>query len=271
MSSKTALKRIHVLGTAWFVTCAVFLLALALHQAGFKWWIIFSFSGYSLVFFLFFVNVYVFAIFRGVTRHQTSLEHPLTTSSYYIAFYDLCPFLGSLAGFLCSVTLPELGLMGILSTIAEGTLTFTFLVWILLDPLLGFCENLMPQCALCRKQRLQAEAEQKRIKEEEKQRLMTSLEQKEADNVRLWNETLGPVAARLTEMLSHQNLDEQARQIVAQAGAQAWQLGGIICMRHLHQIVLSKTKHIDVDYLALWWDGIGTWQKPHFSQLVHNH
>jgi hypothetical protein len=268
MSSKTALKRIHVLGTIWFVTCAMFLLSLALHQAGFRWWIVFSFSGYSLVFFLFFINVYVFAIFRGVSRHQTILEHPLTTSTYYIAFYDLSPFLGSLAGFLCSITLPELGILGILSTVAEGTLTFTFLVWIFFDPLLGFIENLLPQCARHRKQRLAAEDEQKRLKEEEKQQLLASLEQKEAQNLRLWNETLEPTADRLAELLCRTHLDEQAYRTIVQAGAQAWQLGGIICMRHLHQMVLNKTKQLEVDCLALWWDGIGTWQKPHFSQLV---
>lgn len=271
MSSNKALKRIHVLGTAWFVTCAVFLLSLALHQAGFKWWVVFSFSGYSLVFFLFFVNVYVFAIFRGVSRHQTILEHPLTTSTYYIAFYDLSPFLGSLAGLLCSLTLPELGIMGILSTVAEGTLAFTFLVWIFFDPLLGFIENLMPQCAGHRKQRLQAEAEVKRLKEEEKQQLLTTLEKKEADSIRLWNKTLGPVADQIAELLSHPHLDEQARLIITQAGARAWQLGGIICMRHLHQMVLDKTGPVEMDYLALWWDGIGTWQKPHLSRLVHIH
>jgi hypothetical protein len=269
ISSKTTLKRIHVLGTIWFVTCAIFLLSLALHQAGFKWWVVFSFSGYSLVFFLFFVNIYVFAIFRGVSRHQTILEHPLTTSAYYIVLYDVSPFLGSVAGFLCSITLPELGILGILSTVAEGTLTFTFLVWIVFDPLLGFIENLLPQCAQHRKQRLEAEAEQKRLKEEEKQQLLASLEQKEAQDIRLWNQTLEPTAGQLAELLSRPHLlDEQAHRTIVQAGAQAWQLGGIICMRHLHQMVLNKTGQIEMDYLALWWDGIGTWQKPHFSQLV---
>jgi len=265
------LKRIHVVGTGWFVLCALYLLIIALRQAGLKWWVVFSFSGYLLTIFLFLLNVYLFAIFRGVSRIQNALEHPLTTSTYYIGFYDLCPFLGILAGLVCYLT-PEMkpNLQATIPLICEGTLYFTFLVWILIDPLLGVVELMLPECAHYRRIRIQAAAEEKRQKQIENQALLENLEKQEAENLRIWNQELGLLADQTALILNQSARKENARAIIIKAGAKAWRLGGMVCMRYFHQLVKQKITQPYPDFISIWWDGIGSWRMPPLQQTLRS-
>lgn len=262
-------KRIHVLGTGWFVLCALYLLIVALHQAGLKWWVVFSFSGYMLITFLFLLNVYLFAIFRGVSRTQNALEHPLTTSIYYVGFYDLCPFLGSLAGAFCYLTPGmDLNLQATIPLMCEGTLSFTFLVWILLDPVLGVAELMLPECAHYRRIRIQFAAEEKRQKQIENQALLKKLEKQEAENLRIWNQELESLANQAALILNQSARKENARVIIIEAGAKAWRLGGLVCMRYFHQLVRQKTHLSCPDFVSIWWDGIGNWRTPPIQRTL---
>lgn len=257
------LKRVHVSGTAWFAFCALYLLIVVMRQVGLKWWVVFSFSSYALITFLFLLNVYLFAIFRGASRTQNTLEHPLTTSGYYIAFYDLCPLLGSISGFICywmpgmNMTLPMA-----FSMMCEGTLTLTFLVWIVTDPLLGIAELMLPECTHYRKVRIQTAAEEKQRKQLENQQLLERLETLEAENLRIWERQLQPLAEKAAILLNQSNHRENARPVILEAGAKAWRLGGIVCMRYFHKMLRDKITQPYPDFVAVWWDGIGNWRMP---------
>ena len=72
MTTKQALKLTHMASTSLFMACIVYVPALALRQAGFKWWLIFSLSGHSVVAVLLLVSVYLFALFREVGQASAS-------------------------------------------------------------------------------------------------------------------------------------------------------------------------------------------------------
>lgn len=267
LSLRKYLKRIHVAGTLWIALCAILLLVMSLRQAGVQWWIVFSVSGFSGILFFMLLTIYLFAFFRGVIRTQTALEHPLTTSYTYILFYDLCPFLGSLAGLASLLNVPDISASERLSTVAEGTLTMTFLVWIILDPIIGSIELLIPECAAHRRQRL-AEAQELKLKRKaERQRLLQEAMEYEKINQAKWEQTYEPMADKLAALLSSPNPHHpEVRRAVVATGAQAWRLGGVNGMQFLQKMVRQKLAaqgHVgDWDMLAFWWDGIGTWRKP---------
>ena len=265
MTSKKFLKRIHVCGTLWFLLCAATLLVFSLRQAGFDWWLIFSISGYSAVLLLFFATIYLFAVYQGVVRNQTAAEHPLSTSLYYIALYDLAPFLGSMAGLLSLST--DTPFLLIVNTVAEGTLMATFLVWIIFDPAIGLVETFLPESGAHRKHRLAQVRQQKQRQKEEGQELLRKLELKEKDLQNHWNELFEPMAKETVELLCSPhtpNADVRAR--IVELGASAWKTGEITCMRYFHQMILgllaASPQKPAIDYPAIWWDGIGTWRKP---------
>lgn len=265
MTSKKFLKRIHVCGTLWFLLCAATLLIISLYHAGFDWWLIFSISGYSAVLLFFIVTVYLFAVYQGVVRTQTAVEHPLSTSLYYTALYDMAPFLGSAAGLMSlPVNTPWIFTV---NTIAEGTLITTFLVWIVFDPVIGLVEMCLPESAASRKLRLAKMRQQKQHQKEAGQKLLRELERKESDLQAEWNRLFEPMATEAVELLSDPlppSADVQAR--LVELGALAWKTGGVTCMRYFHQIILTRLQASNqrpaIDYPSVWWDGIGTWRKP---------
>ncbi len=143
MTAKRLLKRIHLVATVWFVLCVAYLLATALRQVGFRWWLVFSLSGYSTAVIFLLVSLYLFAFFRGAGRDRyIEIEHPLTSADCYLGFYVSAPLLGGLAAILATADAPETGRF--LFSVALGTLGTTFLVWIVLDPLVGMAETLLP-------------------------------------------------------------------------------------------------------------------------------
>lgn len=265
MTSKKFLKRIHVCGTLWFLLCAATLLIFSLYHAGFEWWLIFSISGYSAVLLFFTVTVYLFAVYQGVVRNQTAVEHPLSTSLYYIALYDLAPFLGALAGL---ISLPfDTPWTFILNTVAEGTLITTFLVWIIFDPIIGLFETFLPQSAAHRRQRLAHMRQQKLLQKEEGQKLLRELECKEKSLQENWNRIFEPMAKEAAQLLCSQlSPTPEMRARIIELGAIAWKTGKITCMQYFHKMILAQlltsAQKPAIDYPAIWWDGIGTWRKP---------
>lgn len=143
MTAKRILKRIHLAATVWFLACVGYLLATALRQAGLQWWLAFSLSGYSTLFIFLLVSLYLFAFVRGAGRDgHVEIEHPLTSANCYLGFYVAAPLLGGLAAVLGAGDTWENPKFPF--SVAMGTLGTTFFVWIVLDPLIGIVEMLLP-------------------------------------------------------------------------------------------------------------------------------
>ncbi len=215
------------------------------------------------------VSLYLFAIFRGISSSQTvEIEHPLTSTPYYAAFYILTPFLGGLAGCLGGVA-GTYSINQFLLGIALGTLGVTFMVWVILDPLIGLLEMLLPTSRKHRAVRLaQARAEREQRQRDRQQLLKQVLEQEETAR-RRWRELLEPEAERLAGLLINDRADlQQAEREAVGIGVRAWQTGGLTCMKELRDtaIKLVRQKTSDqavIDYISFWWDGIGNWRaKP---------
>lgn len=265
MTMQKLLKRIHILGTAWFLFCAAALLVISLRQAGVNWWLIFSISGYSVVLFTFLLAFYLFALFRGVVRAQCVEEHPLSTSPAYLFMYDTAPFWGAVAGLVVSFGVADWTAAA--RMITEGTLGMTFVTWVILDSMVGAGESMLPKSILHRSKRLaHARAEKQRI-QKENAALLESLERSEVNLRRNWEETFRDIAASLAELYCSGKSDiQQVKQLAVETGAKAWQVGKLPCMRFVQQMILSEMNRCSgewrIDFPAIWWDGIGSWRRP---------
>jgi len=265
MNRRNVLKQVHFASTAWFVLSVGYILVLALRQAGFHWWIIFSLSGYSALIVFLLISLYLFAVYRGVARSEkTEIEHPLTTSIYYSVFYDVSPFLGVLAG--------GLGVLGVskvtdyLLVAAYGCFWATFLVWIIVDPAAGLIEMLSSSSREHRRKRL---AQAKAMYEEErlaKQCLLAEVQAKEElERVRC-GEILRPYAEKLADLVATVETTGEYGEVEAVGiGVNAWQVGGLNCMRQLHSLAMEICSRkyqnaMIIDYITAWWDGVGSWR-----------
>jgi hypothetical protein len=261
------LRTLHGVNTIWFIVCLAYLMIMALHQAGFRWWVIFSLSGYSAVLVFVLISLYLFALFRGVSRNrQVEPEHPLTCSDSYMVLYTAGPFLGGIAGCLSGIG-PE-GDIQFLHRVALGTFVTTFLVWVILDPSLAVIEGLFPTSRKHRTQRLARREAERREREIRRQQVLAQVLETEQTHRRLWQQALEPYARELAALLNTDvEMFSKARARAIEIGAEAWRLGGIGCMRQLREMTeTSRMKRFSreplVDYLSYWWDGIGTWRGP---------
>lgn len=266
MTIRRALKLTHLLSTAWFLVCVIYILTLALRQVGFNWLLIFSLSGHSAVVILVLVSLYLFALFRGVGgAQQIEIEHPLTTTSHYMGLYVAAPLLGGLAGVL--------GMIGVhdsarfLLGVAFGTLGTTFAVWVVVDPLAGLIEMLLPASRKHRSERLAKVEAERRARQEKREQLLAEAFAREERDRQRWQQTLQPRAEQLATLLACDAPGVAgAEREAVHIGAEAWRLGGLTCMRQLHDmaIAIRKAKGHDktTDYIAYWWDGIGDWRRP---------
>jgi len=262
---RNILKLVHFSSTAWFILCIAYILILALRQGGASWWVIFSLSGHSALVVFLVISLYLFAVFRGVDRSQKiETEHPLTSTAYYTVFYDISPFLGSLAGIMAAAGV-HTGRDVVLS-IALGTFGTTFFVWVIVDPAIAYLERLFPTSRRHRLQRLaQIKAEKHKQQEAQRQLLADILAQEEQDHKRWWG-SLQPCAERIVQLLSDENVpDKKAHEEAIEFGVRAWRMGGLNCMRYLHKMVtetcrISRRDSAIIDYLSTWWDGVGNWR-----------
>jgi len=258
-------RAVHFVSTGWFILCVGYVVVLALRQVGLDWWVIVSLSGHWMLTVLLLVSVYLFAIFRGIgSGHSLKAEHPLTSTDYYMVFYDISPFLGALGGALGFLGTDRVSQFA--AGVSVGTLLTTFLVWVIVDPAVGFVESMLPASRRCRLGRV-AEARALRVeREQQRQRLLAELLARDRQNRCAWERTLQPLAKELAEVLTHDTSDaREAESRVVALGARAWQTGGLDCMRQLHSMTLVECGHKDSgrrtsDYLSAWWDGIGSWR-----------
>jgi hypothetical protein len=270
MSRRKALKLVHFATTGWFALSSGYILVFALRQAGFHWWVIFSLSGYSLLIIFLLISLYLFALFRGVARSQKAeLEHPLTASAYYSFFYDLSPFLGGLSGSFGAIGVSTV--TDYLLVVAYGTFSATFFVWIIIDPLAGMVEMILPSSRAQWRRRL---AEARALRERQRltrRRLLADIEAREQEEYARWDTVLGPYADRLVA-LACGSFGEQREREAVDIGVTAWQIGGFNCMRRLHAMAMDRYRAncgepAVVDYISLWWDGVGSWRSPWFSEV----
>ena len=265
MNQRNKWKLVHFASTAWFMLALGYILVLALRQVGFHWWIIFSLSGHSAIFVFLLISLYLFAIFRGIDRSQKiEIEHPLTSTSYYVAFYDVSPLLGGLAGYIGSIGVSRISELA--SGIALGTLTTTFLMWIVVDPAIAFVERILPGSRKNRVERLaHARALRQKRQEQQKRLLAEILALNEQEHSR-WQEALKPQAEKLAGLLAANKTDfEQAERKAVEIGLNAWQIGGLSCMQELRNMAIAICKQRNrnnntIDYIPAWWDGIGNWR-----------
>lgn len=258
-------KRLHLFGIVWFLLCSAFLFVFSLYQMGFHWWVTFSISSYSAVIVLFLMTIYLFSIYKGVVRNSNSIEHPLTTSPYYVLLYDLAPFLGSIAGlFAISFSQPILFMF---STAAQGTLVMTFVMWILLDSLAGLIESSFPQSIRHRKNRVAEMQEKKRLQALERQKLLEQIDLQEKQSRSELTLLFQPYAVEVADLLCGLSGNAQTVQKrIIELGALAWHQGGLLAMQFFYTLIFEEVKeritHPSVDFVTLYWDGIGNWRRP---------
>ncbi|MHC4396301.1 MAG: hypothetical protein ACYS1A_11670 [Planctomycetota bacterium] len=269
MSQRKTLKLVHFGGTFWFILCVGYILALTLRQAGFHWWVIFSLSGHSALLIFLLISLYLFAIFRGAGRSQKiEAEHPLTSTNQYTVFYLITPVLGGLAGWLGMIGTDTVGqfLMGI----ALGTFGTTFLVWVILDPVTGMLEIVLPVSRKHRAERLVQAKAQKEQRLKNRKRLIAEIMAREEQDRDRWQRILQPEAEKLAGLLIADRSDfikKRAERKAVDIGVNAWQIGGLSCMQQLHDMTMNlcQKKHKEltvIDYVSSWWDGVGRWQNP---------
>ena len=192
---------LHLIGLIWLGFSLLYITIVALRRAGVEWWVIFSLSGYSALLFAMLISLYLFAIYRGVARTQKiEIEHPLTTSEYYIIFYVTAPMLGGLTALFSGIdgaTAPEF-----LLDICFASLASAFLVWVIVDPLAGFVEVLTPQGLKHRSIRLTQAKEERERKQKERELLLNEVIKKEEQDLQSRQQLLAPMAERLAELLT---------------------------------------------------------------------
>ena len=267
MPGHKKLASIHIASTTWFILCVSYVGILALRQAGVKWWILFSLTGYGILIAFMLISLYLFAIFRGISSSQKlNVEHPLTCTTQYAFFYVATPFLGAIAGYLGMIGVDTVSQL--LLGITLGTLATTFLVWIIVDPFVGLLEMFLPNSRKHRALRLAKAKAEREQKQRDNQRLLAEISEGECSERRHWQELMKPHAEKLAVLLVVNGNDyKQAEHEAAGIGVRAWQIGGLSCMRELRDMALAicrdKYSNRDiVDYIAFWWDGIGNWRSP---------
>jgi hypothetical protein len=270
MSQRKVLKLVHLAGTVWFILCVGYILVLALRQAGFQWWVIFSLAGHSALLIFLLISLYLFAVFRGVGKSQKiELEHPLTSTNYYVVLYVIAPFLGGLAG--CLGMIGKNRIEHFVLGIALGTIGATFLVWVIVDPVTGLLEMLLPTSRKHWVERLAQAKAQKEKRQKDRERLLADVLANEELARRGWQETLKPQAEKLAGLLITSGTDlKEAEHEAVDIGVNAWQIGGLSCMRQLRDMAMAicrqRNQNRDiVDYIPVWWDGIGSWRNPPFG------
>ena len=267
MNTRKTLSSVHLTSTIWFMLCTGYVFILVLKQAGFNWLVIFSLSGHLALLVMLLVSLYLFSIFRGTGDSSTMQnEHPLTSTMYYMAFYVSAPLLGAIAGLLGMIGETRIEVLS--GGIALGTIGATFLTWIVVDCIAGSAELLTPQARKHRAQRLTDIKLRKQQKQTKREQLLADVLEEEKKSNRLWQQALSPQAERLATLLDAGEDDfTEAEKEAIRLGLEAWRMGGLNCMRELHSMAVKVFKQqynerSFVDYISLWWDGVGMWRSP---------
>ncbi|MDD5457931.1 MAG: hypothetical protein PHF37_00845 [Phycisphaerae bacterium] len=231
-------------------------------QSGQRWWIVIPLSGYSVIIIIMVVSLQFFSTLRAGKRVAAE-EHPLTTSPYYLVFYDAAPLLGAILGSIIATN--TYNAYQYLLTLVMGSLFMTFFTWVVADPLLQTGEMYLPSSRKLRQQRIEMIRAENRKRQEANERLLAQLEADSIIEEQVWQKRLEPAANELCELFASQEWAEECRMQAIEYGVKAWQMGGLGCMKKMHDLALEKyrQKYSDpqpAEMLEIWWDGIGSWQ-----------
>lgn len=268
-SKKRTLRRIikiiHLSNSALFIAGAIYIFIYTFHKAGRNWLFVASLSGYSIMMVLFLFSFYLFAVYRGISSNQNvKEEHPLTTNLTYLLFYNISPLYGIFLVWLISFN--RYTAADYLLRMSIGSVAATFLIWIIIDPVIGLLEMLLPSSRSHRTLRIAQSQEEKKREYEERQKLLSDIQINEQNNRLKWQQMLEKDAEELANLISiGQSYDKELENRVIELGVKAFRIGGIECMKHL----LFMAKEIcgrkpcvvrNIDYISIWWDGIGNWR-----------
>ena len=262
MKSKS-LKLLHFFSTALLIASVAYIIVLSLIERGVEWWVIFTLSGPSLVIAFVMTSVYLFAFFKGASRKQEALEHPLTSDPFYLVMYDCAPFLGILTGIIgmIGITDPQEYLTGVCYTI----FAVTFFVWIILDPALSIAEGLTSTSKSLRFNRIKVAKEKKQQEQIERDNLLSTVLAKIETNQKQWHDQLAQKPKALIDIAkSYRLTDRKGECLAVDIGVEAWQIGGQQCMKYLIELTKeeldnTQTNPLYVNHIAYWWNGIGNW------------
>lgn len=257
MTTRRILKLLHAASTGWFVIATGYIFVLTLREAGVRTWLIYSLSGQSAALLFLLVSAYLFAVFRGSSRHLASdIEHPLTSSRQYMAFYSLMPFLGGIAGAICmydSESFEQIFVAAVL-----GTLGCTFVLWIIVDPIIAITETLLPAGRAHRIARIEAAKAERLAIQNRHDELFAQIESQEAANRQMWKDWLETNSAALVDLAGNAIQKSTAGRII-ELGLEAWKLGGNDCMTCLFEMTTRNDSRAG-EYISSLWDGIGNWK-----------
>lgn len=265
MTVKRTLKLIHLTGTMLFLASIGFILVLALRERDVSWWVIFSLSGHTALMGLLLVSVYLFAMFRGISGSPEVEEHPLTSSGYYMLLYVCSPYLGFAAGIIAMIGVSSF--RAILLNVSLGTFFSTFAGWVVIDPLVGLIESALPASRRHRAVRVEVVRKEKEKLEAARKLVLEQVLKAEEISRNAWKEELTVHAEELASLSVCGSSVEDAEAVAASIGVKAWQMGGLTCMKFLHEMTMDVCRSradnegvVVVDKISAWWDGIGRWQ-----------
>ncbi len=139
--------------------------------------------------------------------------------------------------------------------------------------MVGLAEMLLPSSREHRRKRL---AQTKANREREylaNQCLLMQLQAEEKRQCSHWEEVLRPYAEKLADSVAHsETAGENSETKAVDIAVKAWQMGGLSCMRQLHYMAMRTYKEkykkpMLIDYISIWWDGIGTWRSWWFEKF----
>jgi hypothetical protein len=264
MTVKRTLKLIHLTGTLFFLASIAFILVIALRQRDVSWWVIFGLTWPTAFIGLLLLTVYLFAMFRGVSGSPEPLEHPLTSSSYYMLLYVSSPYIGLAAGVIAMVGVS--GVMRFLLGVSLGTFGATLIGWVVIDPLAGIIESVLPVSRMHRAVRVEQIRIEKEKLEAVRRVVLDQVLKAEDVSRSQWRDQLAVHAEKLASLVVCGDAEDDAEAVAASIGVKAWQMGGLTCMKFLHEMAMESCRRNtgddlgQVDTISLWWDGIGRWQ-----------
>ncbi|HBG28268.1 MAG: hypothetical protein A2Y10_03135 [Planctomycetes bacterium GWF2_41_51] len=262
---RRSIKIIHLLNSAVFIGSAAYIFVYALHKTGHNWLFIASLSGYTTIIVLFLFSFYLFAVYRGISANQNVKdEHVLTTSLPYLLFYNVSTLYGVVLVWFISFN--NYTTADYLLRMSIGAVALTFLIWIVIDPLIGLLEMLLPSSRIHRNKRISQAQENRKREYDEKQKLLKEIHVNGRNDRLRWHQILESDAEELSLLISEGSIDDKLLESrVIEIGVKAFRIGGIECMRHLlfmTKKICERKRHVvrNIDYISIWWDGIGNWR-----------
>ncbi|MHC4635391.1 MAG: hypothetical protein ACYSYU_09335 [Planctomycetota bacterium] len=132
----------------------------------------------------------------------------------------------------------------------------------------------LPSSREHRRKRLAEARALKQTEQAERERLSAELETNAKRERQQWREQLLPYAEKLVVLVACINSsDLYSEKQAIDIGVAAWQMGGLSCMRQLHSMAMEiyrwkYTRPMAVDYISIWWDGVGSWRCEWLEEVL---